>query len=303
MIGARAVRIALVLLAASLAVATPSVRLASAAPLVLTDMLGRRVELAAQPRRIVSLVPSATEIAFALGGDDRIAAVTDFCDFPPEARRKPSVGGMIAPSLEAIVALRPDLVLATDAGNRDETLEQLARLRIPVYVVHARGIAQVMDVIGRIGRLTGREREVAALVAALERRIQAVRALVATLGRPRTLYVLWPEPLIVPARDALVTELIHAAGGASVTAQEAGDYPRFSIEAAVARAPDVIILARHGSGTGPVARDRWDRLAALPAVKRGRVHEVDGSLVHRYGPRMVDGLEQLVRVIHPEAFR
>jgi iron complex transport system substrate-binding protein len=267
------------------------------------DMLGHDVGLASPPARIVSLVPSATEIIFALGAADRLVAVTDFCDYPPEARRKPSVGGMLSPSLETITALRPDLVIATDAGNRDETRTQLDRLGIPVYVVHAARVAEMMSVIRRLGDLTRRRDVAGALIAHLDRRIEAVRAAVATRPRPRVLYVLWPEPLIVPARDALITELIALAGGDSVTAGEPGDYPRFSVEAAVARAPEVILLPRHGTGTAPGARERWERLTSLPAVRSGRLHEVSGDVLHRYGPRVVDGLEQLARVIHPEAFR
>ena len=91
--------------------------------------------------------------------------------------------------------------------------------------------------------------------------------------------------------------------GDSITAAEPSDYPRFSIEAAVVRAPEVIVLARHGTGSEPIARETWDRLSSLPAVKAGRVHPVDGNLLHRYGPRVVDGLERLARVIHPEVFR
>jgi len=266
-------------------------------------MLGREVRLAAPPDRIVSLVPSATELIFALGAEERLVGVTDFCDHPPAARRKPSVGGMVSPSLEAIVTLRPDVVIATDQGNREETFVQLGRVGIPVYLVHAGSVAMMMDVIGRLGALTGRPGSVAPLVERLRARIAAIAGAVSGRRRPRVLYVLWPEPLLVPGRSAIVTELIALAGGDSITAGEAGDYPRYSIEAAVARAPEVIVLARHGGTTGPIARDRWDRLANLPAVRAGRVHSVDGSVLHRYGPRIVDGLEQLARVIHPEAFR
>jgi iron complex transport system substrate-binding protein len=117
------------------------------------------------------------------------------------------------------------------------------------------------------------------------------------------LYVVWPEPLIVPARDALITELIELAGGDSVTAGARGDYPRFALEAVVARAPEVVLLARHGAQGPGAARLGWDRLAALPAVRAGRVHAVDGDIMHRYGPRIVDALEVLARAIHPEAFR
>jgi cobalamin transport system substrate-binding protein len=271
--------------------------------LTLVDMQGRAVTMPTLPQRIVSLVPSVTELIFALGAEDRLVGVTDFCDFPPAARLKPSVGGMITPSLETIVALRADLVVATDSGNRRDTFEQLARLGLPVYLVHANRLTQVMDVTARLGELTERQAAVAALRARLTRRIEAVAKAVGERRRPRVLYVLWPEPLMVPGRDALVTELLALAGGVSITAGEPSDYPRFSIEAAVARAPEVILLARHGTGSAPIARDRWDALTSLPAVKAGRVHAVDGNVMHRYGPRIVDGLEELARVIHPEAFR
>jgi len=276
---------------------------APAAALTLVDMLGREVTLPAAPRRIVSLVPSATELIFALGGEDRLVGRTDYCDYPPAARDKPSVGGMIAPSLEILAALRPDLVIATTSGNQLDTFAKLKQLGIAVYAVHAHRIAEMLDVTRRLGKLTGRQAAVAPLTAEIERRLRATAAAVAPYPRPRVLYVLWPDPLLVPARDAIVTELIGLAGGESITAAERGDYPRFSIEAAVARAPDVILLARHGTGTGPMARDKWDRLSSLPAVKAGRIHPVDGNLLHRYGPRVVDGVDTLARAIHPEAFR
>jgi len=266
------------------------------------DMLGREVVLPAPPRRIVSLVPSATELIFALGGEARLVGVTDYCDFPPAARQKPSVGGMLAPSLETIATLRPDVVIATDSGNRQETFDQLRRLGIPVYLVHASRVTHVMDVAARLGDLTERQAAVVSLRARLEQRIEAVVKAVRPYRRPRVLYVLWPEPLIVPGRDAIVTELIALAGGESITAAEPSDYPRFSLEAAVARAPEVIMLARHGTGSGPLPREQWDRLGNLPAVQNGRVHAVDGNILHRYGPRIVEGLEQLARAIHPEAF-
>ncbi len=270
--------------------------------LTVVDVRGRRLELAAPPRRIVSLVPSATEIIFALGGEDRLAGRTDYCDFPPAARAKPSVGGMLTPSLETIVLLGADLVIATDSGNRLDTIARLDQLGIPVYLVHADRLAGVMEVVARLGALTGREPAVPGLLARLRDRVAAVEAAVRGRARPRVLYVLWPDPLIVPGRQALVTELIERAGGVSITAAEPGDYPRFSVEAAVARAPEVILLARHGGAAGPIDRHRWDRLSSLPAVRAGRLHAVDGDLLHRYGPRVVDGLERLARLLHPEAF-
>lgn len=273
-----------------------------AAAVTYRDMLGREVALAAPPRRIVSLVPSVTELIFALGGERRLAGRTDFCDYPAAAREVPSVGGMLAPSLETIVALRADLVIATTDGNREETFAQLRRLGLPTYVVAANRVAEVHDLIARVGELTGRQAAAGPLVARLAERVAEVRRRVAGRRPPRVLYVLWPDPLIVPARRALVTELIELAGGRSVTATEGEAYPRLGLEAAIAAAPEVVLLASHGAGTGRVVREPWDRLASIPAIRAGRLHAVDGNLLHRYGPRMADGLEQLARAIHPEAF-
>src|SRR2546426_9644339 len=135
------------------------------------DMLGRDVTLAAPPARIVSLVPSVTEILYALNAEDVLVGVTDFCDFPPEARRKPRVGGMVAPSLEAIVALRPDLVIATSEGTREDTFTQLSRVGVPVYLVAAHHVADATSLIRRLGELADRRAAAESLVARLERRI------------------------------------------------------------------------------------------------------------------------------------
>ncbi|PYM20550.1 MAG: hypothetical protein DMD78_21210 [Candidatus Rokuibacteriota bacterium] len=282
---------------------------APAAALTVRDMMGREVTLPAPPRRIVSLVPSVTEIVFALGAEDRLVGRTDFCEYPPAARGKPSVGGMVNPSLETLVALKPDLVIATDEGNREETFQQLARLRIPTYLVHATRLSALLDLIERVGELTGHAAAVAPLADGLTRRVDAVRRAVAPFPRPRVLYVIWPEPLIVPGRASLLTELIDVAGGESVTGQERQAYVRFSVEAAVALAPQVIVLADHasanggGSSAGRPEPEKWRRFTSVPAIRAGRLHSVDLSILHRYGPTVVDGLESLARLIHPEAFR
>jgi iron complex transport system substrate-binding protein len=277
-----------------------------AAALTLRDMLGRDVMLPASPERIVSLVPSVTEIVFSLGASERLVGRTDFCDYPAAVKATPSVGGMVNPSLETLVSLRPDLVVATDEGNREETVRQLERLRIPTYLVHANRIAETVDLITRVGELTGRQAEAPRLAAEMLRRIDAVRRAVAPFPRPRVLYVLWPDPLIVPGRASMLTELIDVAGGASITAADGDAYPRFSLEAAVARAPEVIILADHSTGASTAGRpspEKWQRLASVPAIRAGRLHSADLSLLHRYGPRVPEGLEMLARIIHPEAFR
>lgn len=270
--------------------------------LTVTDQTGRRVVLPAPPARIVSLVPSVTETVFTIGAQDRLVGVTDFCDYPAAARQKPSIGGMVSPSLEGIVALKPDLVVATTAGNRHETFDQLARLKIPVYLVNPVSVHDVLDLIARLGRLTDHPEAADRVVGLLRERIQAVSTRVAGRPRPRVFYVLWPDPLIVPARGALVSELIALAGGDSVTADGGQGYPRYSMEAALARNPEVILVASHDATQSALVRAKWERFTQVPAVRAGRLHTVDGNLMHRYGPRMVDGLETLARLIHPEAF-
>ncbi|MGH7415200.1 MAG: cobalamin-binding protein [Candidatus Rokuibacteriota bacterium] len=267
-----------------------------------TDQTGRRLALTSPPARIVSLVPSVTETLFTIGAQDRLVGVTDFCDYPAGARRKPSVGGMVSPSLEGIVALEPDLIVATPAGNRHETFTHLKRLKLPIFLVDPSTVSDVLDLIGRLGRLTDRAQPADRVVAALRDRIQTVSTRVAGRPRPRVLYVLWPDPLIVPARGALVSELIALAGGDSVTADGGQGYPRYSMEAALARNPEVILIASHEATRSPLARSKWERFTQVPAVGAGRLHTVDGNLMHRYGPRVVDGLEVLARLIHPEAF-
>jgi iron complex transport system substrate-binding protein len=284
-------------------VATP------AGAVTLRDMLGHEVTLPAPPARIVSLVPSATEIIYALGGEERLVGRTDYCEFPPAAKSKPSVGGMVNPSLETLVTLKPDLVIATDEGNREETFQQLARLRIPTYLVHATRLGELLDMIARLGELTGRPAAVGPLRQGLTRRVEAVRRAVAPYPRPRVLYVIWPEPLIVPGRASLLTELIDVAGGESVTGRQEQAYVRFSVEAAVALAPQVIVLADHASANGGVSGagrpepEKWRRFTSVPAIRAGRLYSVDLSILHRYGPTVVDGLESLARLIHPEAFK
>ncbi len=274
--------------------------------LTVRDMLGREVILPAPPLRIVSLVPSVTEVMYALGAQDRLVGRTDYCDFPPAAALRPSVGGMINPSLERIVSLQPDLVVATDEGNREETIQQLRRVGLPVYLVHATRVAEMLDMIERVGEVTGRQSAVPPLVGRITQRLDAVKRAVRPLRPPRVLYVLWPDPLIVPGRRSHLTEMIELAGGRSITADDGEAYPRFSLEAAVARAPEVIILADHagsGSSAGKASPEKWQALTSVPAIQAGRIHSVDLGVLHRYGPRVADGLEILARIIHPEAFR
>ena len=266
------------------------------------DMVGREVPVPAAPRRIVSLVPSVTEILYALGVDDLLVGVTTLCDFPPAARDKPKVGGIVNPSLEAIAALRPDLVIATTEGNREPTIQQLEAIGIRVYVVSPKSFAGVLESITRIGQLVGRDERAERLGRELRRRGADVALRVEDRPRPNVVYLVWADPVVVPGRDTLITDLIRMAGGTSVSADERIDWPRLSLEQVVAKAPEVIIVGTQNRIHVDDALRRWrEQKLLLPALRAGRVHAIDGNLVHRPGPRIVDGLEALARAIHPGA--
>jgi iron complex transport system substrate-binding protein len=265
-----------------------------------TDMLGRPVRIPDRAARIVSLAPSITETVFVLGEGERLVGVTDYCDYPPEAARKPRVGGISTPSIEAILALRPDLILATAESNRAEHVDRLTALGLPVYVIRPVDFETVLESIDRIGGVLGREGVARARVASMRRDADAIARAVAGAPRPRVLYVVWPNPLIAPGRGTLITELLQRAGGESVTAADPLPYPRLSLETVVERRPDRIIVGRHGQGTAEELLRGWERLTAVAAVREGRVHAVDGDLVHRPGPRMIEALRALARALHPE---
>lgn len=280
----------------------------SAAPsaLEVTDHLGRTVKLEGTPQRIVSLAPSNTEIVYALGLADRLVAVTDYCDYPPEAKEKPSIGGFSTPNIEEIIAQEPDLILATSI-HEDKVLPQLEDKGMTVLVLHPKTVALVLEAIKLVGRVSGVEDNAETLVDAMEQRIKAVTDRTEGLApeqRPPTFYVVWHDPLMTAGSGTLQNELIAMAGGVNI-AQNTEDYAEISLEAVVAANPAVIIAATsHGSMEEQnylYVREE-SRLRDTKAHQTDRVHAIDGNLTSRPGPRIVDGLEGLARLIHPELF-
>jgi iron complex transport system substrate-binding protein len=276
---------------------------ASAQGATVVDMLGRSVSITAGPLRVVSLAPSLTEIVFALGRGDWLVGVTDFCDYPPEARSKPKIGGSMTPDLERVVRLRPDLVLATAEGNPRDTVAQLTRLRIPVFAVKPDGYAGVLASMEAVGRAVQAEAAATTLVRDIQRRMAAVASAVAGQPHPRVLYLVWTDPLIAAGPLTYIHDLIEMAGGANVVRERSVPYPRLGWEAVVRAAPEVILVASHGQGSDhrPVGQ-AWKEWQSVPAVRTGRVLAVPGDTIHRPGPRVVEGVERLARAIHPEAF-
>lgn len=259
---------------------------------VFTDELGRTIRVKPDPQRIISLAPSITETLFALGAGDRLAGVTTYCDYPAEVSQKEKVGDTLRPSVEKIIALKPDLVIISTSSQLEGFLKKFEEIGIPVYINNPRNIAETISSIERIGEVLGLENQARELASSLRARVRAVQSRVASRNHPAVLFMLGAEPLIVPGRPSFINNLIEEAGGRSVSGDAEADYPQFSYETALARQPEIIFLQ---SGQEPLP----DRLKETPAARAGRVYRLDDALLLRPGPRIIDGLEQMAAKIHP----
>jgi iron complex transport system substrate-binding protein len=262
---------------------------------LVADDLGRKVWVAQPPRRLISLAPSVTEILFALGLGDRVVGATTYCDYPAEARSIEKVGDTQRPNLEKIISLKPDLVVISTASQLEEFVGNLERLGVPVYVNNPTDLGSLLDSIQRIADVAGVPESGSALVTNLRSRINGVHTRVEGLARPRVLLVLGSEPLITAGGGTFISDLITEAGGDSISADQKTDYPLFSIETALARRPEVIFLQAGGEGLP-------NQLADSPAARAGRVYQLEDAILLRPGPRIVTGLEEVARKLHPEAF-
>ena len=276
--------------------------------IALTDGFGRSVTLAAPAQKIVSLAPSNTEILYAIGAGSATIGRDDLSDFPPEVTNLPSVGGSMGNySMEEIAKLQPDLVLASEL-NTPEQIKSLEDLNIPVFVLtNPKKFEDLYQNLETVGTLSGHKSEAAKLSADLQVRQKAVTdALAGVTDRPKVFYELDAsdpaKPYTVGA-NTFIDILITMAGGANIGASLQGDYPQISQEELLTQNPKIILLGDAAYGTTPeqvAARVGW---SAIDAVQNDQVFAVDDNLVSRPGPRLVDGLETLARLIHPEAFK
>lgn len=272
-------------------------------PLTFTDDAGRQVRIPAQPWRIVSLAPSNTEILFAIGAGPRVVGVDSFSDYPEEAKRLPRLGGVTDTNFEKIVELRPDLALTI--GGTEKQVKKLEELGVRVVVLQPRTLEDVFAKIETVGRLVGEIRGAHDVVRAMRQRVAAVRAAVGGVPperRPRVFYEVWYDPIFTVGPGGFIHDVIVTAGGVNVFADARQDWPQVTLEEVVRRDPEVIITPFKQSYEQLVSRQRpgWEGVAA---VKRGRILLIDPNIVSRPGPRLVEGLEQIARFLHPDRFR
>jgi iron complex transport system substrate-binding protein len=268
---------------------------AAGAALEVIDTTGATVALSAPARRIVSLAPNATELLFAAGAGDRVVGALSPSDWPPEAARLPRVGDASALDLERIVALKPDLAVAWPYASPAQ-VEQLRSMGIPVYISDPRTPEAIADDIERLGVLSGRAETAARAAAAFRARLAALRERGRVAERVRVFYEIWNRPLYTIGGRHLITAAIDLCGGANVFARQVLPAPQVSVEAVLAAHPDVIVAGADGA-VRPVWLDEWAAWRDLPAVTRDNLFVVDANLLHRAGPRFVDGAEQLCAVL------
>ena len=261
------------------------------------------------PARIVSLSPNITEILFALGLGDNIAAVSSNSNFPPEATGKRKIGTFWQPSTEAIIAARPDLIVTLSFHQQQAVADSLKRLGYNVLTVKIETIEELFAAIERIGRAAGQTQRAAKLTARIKGELSDLQARLDNLANKKKIKVLWvlqTEPMRVAGRNTFVNELIELAGGENAIGPTIQRYPPIGAEEILVCGAEVIIQSAMTAGSldeqQQAAKLFWSKRANLPAVRNNKIYVVDSDTVLRLGPRLPQGVEMIARCLHLDTF-
>ncbi|ADH86253.1 ABC transporter substrate-binding protein [Desulfurivibrio alkaliphilus] len=266
----------------------------------LADPTGREVSIPATPRRVVSLAPSITEMIFALEQQELLLGTTQFSNYPPAAREIPRIGSYVLPDLERIVALSPDLVLATRDGNPRRLINRLEALGIPVFAIDPRNLAEIKTSLLVLGEVLNATDQANALATDIEQRLAQLQAQMRHIEhRPLVFFQVDAAPMVSIGEETFLHELIELAGGRNAAAGGPA-YPRYGWEEILNLQPEVVIITSMAGGQSPEELLRmWQRWPQLQAVQNNRLHVVDADLFDRPTHRLLDGLEILAKLIHP----
>jgi iron complex transport system substrate-binding protein len=265
------------------------------------DGIGRQVSLPKHPVKIISLAPDVTETIYFLGAQDRLIGDTIQCNWPEAAKHKPKIGDLLNPNCEIILAAKPDLVIASTAGNDRNAVLKLANLGLPVYVTAPRNVAEIFKTVEDIGHITDRTEQGQQLVAQMKERLDKVQQRIAGLPPLRAFFITWYDPLLAPGKNTFETDVLRIAGVISITADIEQFYPRYSLEQVLVKDPDVILTIEHqGDPLPPFNKaSGWKNLRA---VKKDRVYFLSEYLQHP-SPLFVNGVEDLAKKLYPERFK
>jgi iron complex transport system substrate-binding protein len=268
-----------------------------------TDDTGRTVQIQGTVQRIISLSPSNTEMVYALGLQDKLVGVTSYDNYPPDAKNKTIVSDFSTIDMEKIVNAKPDLVLA-DSIQQKDTIPALEKMGITVYTMSPNTMDEIYHDLKTLGQITGKTKEADALAAGLTARVQAVADKTTKLtvnNKPRVLFVTWYDPIWTAGHHTMIQSLIEKAGGTNIAADLNG-YATITLESVIQRNPQVIIVT-NSMGDQHTTLDYIksnDQFKATDAVKNGKVYEIDADVFGRTTPRIVEGLETLAKLLHPE---
>ena len=268
-----------------------------------TDEIGRTIRIPQTLHRVISLAPSITETLYALGQQDRLVADTDYCDYPPEAKLKPKVGGAITPSIEAIAALRPDVVFVTKGLNRLDTVNSLASLGIPSYTFDPQSVEGIIASAQHLADLLGAPEAGSALAEDLHRHLAETKERVAPFPPRRVLFLVWTQPVISVGNDTFIADALQYSGATSIV-EASQSWPQISLEEIARIQPDFLVFATSHTESTPI---NIDALAESPGWRildavRNRRYAVTSEAIERTAPRIVTAIADLARQFHPEAF-
>ncbi|MHB8881180.1 MAG: helical backbone metal receptor [Thermodesulfovibrionales bacterium] len=244
------------------------------------------------PKRIISLAPNVTELLFALGLEENLIGVTDFCDYPEAAKRKRKIGGMSNPSLEAVVSLRPDLVILTTDGNPKEFKERLEAFNIRTYVVRSRRIQDLAQGIRDLGAVLAVSAKADRLATDIELTLRKYRNKKPAGQAKKILFIVWPEPLIAAGPGTVIDDALRLIGAENIAGRASAAYPKYSLEDILRTSPDLIIVGKGMGDVEKISEALFRRLKILPAVRDRKVFYVSDDL-YRLGPRTIHGIDEI----------
>jgi len=261
------------------------------------DDLGNEITFYEPPKRIVSLAPSNTEILFALGLNKEIIGVTEYCDYPDDAKNKEKIGGFSNPNLEKIYSLKPDFVFGV-RGNPKETLINLTKLKIDVLAYDPKNLDDLFNLIITVGKITDKREEAYNLVSKMKEKRDSIVEKADKLKKKKVYLEIWNNPYMSVGENTYLNKLIEDAGGINIAKKAKGDWPILSQEFIITENPEVIIIAYMGQNIEEVLkRPGWEN---IDAVKNKRIYYINPDLIYRLGPRIIDGMEELFNLIHKE---
>ncbi len=277
-------------------------RVAGLSAIFLLALASRAPAIAAPPMRIVSLAPSVTETLFALGAGPDVVGVSQYCDYPAEVRKLPRVGSFLTPNLEAIIALRPTLVIGLGLSSDQRELHALTAMGYPLLLVSDASLDEIENSIGEVGARIGRPREARVLAARIRAQIAEVSERLSSASTVRALMLVGHQPIVAVGRGTFLNQLLQLARADNIAAVSGQEWPQLSIEYIIAMRPQVIL---DGSmGNDPTSPSKfWESYRTIPAVSDHRVFGYPQDPILHSGPRVGRSLEILARMIHPEAWR